>query len=134
MSRITCKFGGSSVASVPQYLKIQKILDQDPRRQIIVVSAPGKRHSKENKLTDLLYLCHDEAQKHMPLDAPFGLIRERFVEIEKELGLDAGIAVEMEKFRQEILDGGERDYIASRGEYFSGKLVAKFLKATFIDP
>jgi aspartate kinase len=134
MGRIVCKFGGSSVASPHQFLKILKILEGDARRSIVVVSAPGKRHAGENKLTDLLYLCHDEAQKHMPLDAPFGLICNRFVEIERELGLKTGIAGDLEQFRQQILAGAERDYVASRGEYFAGRLMADFLGAVFIDP
>jgi aspartate kinase len=134
MSRITSKFGGSSVADARQFLKIRDILDKDPRRRVIVVSAPGKRHSGEAKLTDLLYMCHDAVRKNMPLEAPFALIRDRFLEIEKELGLDAGMAAEMERFHKQIVDGADKDFIASRGEYFSGKLMAAFLGATFVEP
>ena len=79
MSRIVCKFGGSSVADHSQFLKIKKILQANPKRRVVVPSAPGKRHSGEAKLTDLLYLCHDLAQKKLPLDAPFALIRDRYL-------------------------------------------------------
>ncbi|HAO99250.1 MAG TPA: aspartate kinase [Fibrobacteres bacterium] len=134
MNRIASKFGGSSVADHRQFLKIQAILEKDKRRSVIVVSAPGKRHSGEAKLTDLLYLCHELAKKGMPVDSPFSLIRDRFLEIEKELKLNAGIAEEMEKFHRQIVDGVDRDFIASRGEYFSGRLMAKFLNAVFVEP
>ena len=134
MGRIACKFGGSSVADSGQFQKILKILEMDSRRSVVVVSAPGKRSSGEAKLTDLLYLCHELVQKKMPLDAPFGVIRDRFLEIERDLGLGNGMADPLETFRKQILEGAERDFIASRGEYFSGVLAAKFLGAEFIDP
>ncbi|MCD6023437.1 MAG: aspartate kinase [Fibrobacteria bacterium] len=134
MSRITSKFGGSSVADSRQFLKIRDILDRDPRRRVIVVSAPGKRHSGEAKLTDLLYMCHEAVRKNMPLEAPFALIRDRFLEIEKELGLNAGMAAEMEAFHKQIVNGADRNFIAARGEYFSGRLMAAFLGAEFVEP
>jgi aspartate kinase len=37
------KFGGSSTASAEQYRKIRAILEADPARQLVVVSAAGKR-------------------------------------------------------------------------------------------
>lgn len=134
MTRIASKFGGSSVADARQFRKIQDILSRDSRRRVIVVSAPGKRHSGEAKLTDLLYQCHHSARKNIPFDEAFALIRDRFLEIEKDLGLDAGMAAEMDAFHKQITDGATGDFIASRGEYFSGRLMAAFLGATFVDP
>lgn len=55
MLKIT-KFGGSSVANAEQFKKIKNIIEQDPTRRYIVVSAPGKRFAADNKITDLLYL------------------------------------------------------------------------------
>ncbi len=134
MNRIASKFGGSSVADANQFRKIRDILEKDSRRKIIVVSAPGKRHSGEAKLTDLLYLCHELAQKKMPIESAFNPIQDRFLEIERELDLNMGLAGELDAFKREILAGAERDFIASRGEYFSGRLMAKFLNAEFINP
>src|SRR5690606_39136145 len=134
MSRIASKFGGSSVADSKQFLKIRAILDKDARRRVIVVSAPGKRHAGEAKLTDLLYQCHHAAQKNIPFDEAFALIRDRFLEIERDLGLKAGMAGEMEAFHAQIIGGATKDFIASRGEYFSGKLMAAFLGAEFVEP
>ena len=48
------KFGGSSVADARQILKVVDIVKADPARRIVVVSAPGKRHSGDIKVTDLL--------------------------------------------------------------------------------
>lgn len=53
------KFGGSSVADAIQLQKVKSIVMSDPDRKYVVVSAPGKRYSDDNKITDLLYLCQD---------------------------------------------------------------------------
>lgn len=134
MSRITCKFGGSSVADHHQFLKIRKIIQSNPKRTVVVPSAPGKRHSGEAKLTDLLYLCHDVAQKQVALDGTFSPIRDRYLEIEAGLGLKAGMTAALETLRKQIESGATRDFVASRGEYLCGLLMAAFLDAEFIDP
>ncbi len=132
--RITSKFGGSSVADASQFRKIRDILDKDDRRRVIVVSAPGRRRPDEAKITDLLYQCHHSARKKIPFDEAFALIRSRFLEIESELGLDAGMAAAMDAFHAQIAAGADGDFIASRGEHFSGRLMAAFLGAEFVDP
>lgn len=48
------KFGGSSLASGGQLQKVIDIVKADPKRKIIVVSAPGKRNKEDTKVTDLL--------------------------------------------------------------------------------
>ncbi|PJE48834.1 aspartate kinase [Pediococcus damnosus] len=48
------KFGGSSLADGAHFQKVIDIIKADPKRQVIVVSAPGKRFSADIKVTDLL--------------------------------------------------------------------------------
>ena len=48
------KFGGTSLADARQILKVVNIVKSDSARRIVVVSAPGKRHRKDTKVTDLL--------------------------------------------------------------------------------
>ena len=59
---IVTKFGGSSMADAGQYRKIRDIILSNPARQVVVVSAAGKRFKNDHKLTDLLYLCHAHTQ------------------------------------------------------------------------
>lgn len=134
MQRIAAKFGGSSVADGNQIKKVKAIVQADPRRRIVVVSAPGKRHSEDPKLTDLFYLCQEMATMSTAIDEPFALIRQRFHEIAVELGLSDGVLGELERFRQELIAGVSRDYAASRGEYFSARLIAEYLGGDFVDP
>lgn len=134
MSRIAAKFGGTSCASAAQIRKVKSIVDEDPRRQVIVVSAPGKRVKTEAKVTDLLYLCAETVQIGADARGTFGAIRDRFLEIESELGVDAGMSAEMDQFWEELARGVSSDFVASRGEYWNAKIIARFLGATFIDP
>ncbi|MBN2191290.1 MAG: aspartate kinase [Polyangiaceae bacterium] len=134
MNRIACKFGGTSLADAAQMRKVKAIVEADARRQIIVPSAPGKRTKEDPKVTDLLYLCHEMAEMHADLTGPFGMLRQRFVEIEAELGLAVGIADAIDAFLGQVRAGCSRDHAASRGEYFSGLLLAAFLGAEFVDP
>lgn len=48
------KFGGSSLADGPHVERAIAIIKEDPKRRIIVVSAPGKRSADDVKVTDLL--------------------------------------------------------------------------------
>ena len=48
------KFGGSSLAGAEQFRKVKQIIESDPARMCVVVSAAGKRHKKDSKITDLL--------------------------------------------------------------------------------
>ena len=49
------KFGGSSLASAEQFIKVGKIILADESRRYVVPSAPGKRFDGDTKVTDMLY-------------------------------------------------------------------------------
>ena len=51
---ICVKFGGTSLADAAQFKKVKGIIESDPRRKFVVVSAPGKRYSGDIKITDML--------------------------------------------------------------------------------
>ena len=55
------KFGGSSLASAAQFKKVGAIIRKEETRRYVVPSAPGKRHSGDTKVTDLLYKCYGQA-------------------------------------------------------------------------
>ena len=81
------KFGGSSVADAGQLRKIKSIIESDPDRRYIVVSAPGKRNSSDSKVTDLLFMLKAQADNIIPWDSLLGVIRDRYMEIADELGV-----------------------------------------------
>ena len=128
------KFGGSSMADAGQYRKIRDILLADPDRRVVVVSAAGKRFKADHKITDLLYLCHAHSQYGVDCSGIFDMIASRYLQIRDELGVKLDLEPEFAALKQRI-DGKSisQDELASRGEYFSAKLMAAYLGFQFID-
>ena len=81
------KFGGSSVAGAEQFQKVKAIVEADPSRRVVVVSAAGKRSSDDHKLTDLLYLCHAHLTYGVSCEDILQTIQDRFAQIRSSLGL-----------------------------------------------
>lgn len=133
MSSIVCKFGGSSLADGKQIRKMEAIIRADAGRRFLVVSAPGKRHDEDEKITDLLYACQARARAGQPVRELFALIRRRYLDIAAELGVDAGLEGELDDVEDRLEGGAGPDEAASRGEYLCALLVAEYLEAEFVD-
>lgn len=127
------KFGGSSVSDAQQFRKVKAIVEADPERKVLVISAAGKRYKDDHKLTDLLYLCHAHLNYGVSCDDIFASIRWRFIEIRDELGLDFRIEDELDALRAKLSKDSSADELVSRGEYFTARLMAEFLGYTFVD-
>ena len=128
------KFGGSSMADAGQYRKIRDILQADPQRKVVIVSAAGKRFKNDHKITDLLYLCHAHTQYGVDCSNVFDMIASRYQEIRDDLGIQLDLETEFADLKKR-LDAKQvsQDELASRGEYFSAKLMAAYLGFQFID-
>lgn len=129
-----CKFGGSSLADAAQIKKAQSIIEADADRKFVVPSAPGKRNKEDQKITDLLYLCHAHAKQGIAFDEVFGMIADRYNGIVKELGLKLDMTPHLDKVKADIAAGASSDYAASRGEFLNGPIIADLLGFAFIDP
>lgn len=127
------KFGGSSVADANQLRKVKAIVEADPERRLVVVSAPGKRSSEDVKITDMLYTCRDLAAQGKPFDDVFEKIEARFFSIREELGVTADLESSFAEIRKALEEGCSADYAASRGEHLSAVLNAGFLGFDFIE-
>ncbi len=127
------KFGGSSLASAEQFKKVKNIILSEEGRRFVVPSAPGKRFSDDIKVTDLLYRCHGEAKVGMDFTHTLDTIKSRYEEIIKGLDLDLSLDDEIAVIAENLKKGTSIDYIASRGEYLNGIVLAKCLGYEFID-
>ncbi len=127
------KFGGSSLASAEQILKMKEIVEADEARKFVVPSAPGKRFAEDVKVTDLLYALQDAAEHFEETDKIYAQIVKRYTDIRDELGLSFDIEAHIEKMYEDIKKGANADYAASRGEYLNGLLIADLLGYDFID-
>jgi aspartate kinase len=134
MGTVVCKFGGSSLADERQVAQVKKIIESDARRRIVVPSAPGKRNDADAKITDLLYLCQELARQSLDFSAPYSMVRARYEELAAKLGISLDICQLLDQLEISIGKGASRDFVASRGEYLCGRVMADYLEATFVDP
>ena len=128
------KFGGSSLASAEQFKKVGNIVRADKGRVFVVPSAPGKRDSKDTKVTDLLLHLYETAKAGNDMTEEIKVIKARYNEIIEGLELkDFSLDKEFDEIIEYLKTSPERDYAASRGEFLNGKIMAKYLGYTFID-
>lgn len=127
------KFGGSSLADAAQVNRAAALIKAEKEPCFVVVSAPGKRFAQDQKITDLLYVCAELAERGESIDEPFAAVERRYQEICRELGLDGLLDEELKAAREAVGQGAGRDYAASRGEYLCGRLMAAFLQVPFVD-
>jgi aspartate kinase len=132
MSKVV-KFGGSSLASAEQFAKTGKIITADPERRYVIPSAPGKRNSKDTKVTDMLYDCYNLVEAGEDFRIPLMKIKERYDTIINGLNLKLSLEEEFKIITSNFKEGAGRDYAASRGEYLNGLIMANFLGYEFID-
>ena len=128
------KFGGSSMADAGQYRKVKEIIESDPSRRVVVVSAAGKRFKDDHKITDLLYLCYSHTKYGVRCDPIFDMIVSRYCEIRDELGIQLDLESDFAALKKRI-DKKEvtREELVSRGEYYSARLMAAYLGFRFVD-
>jgi aspartate kinase len=129
------KFGGTSLANAVQIEKVCGIVLADPERRLVVVSAPGKRHSDDVKVTDLLIQCAKEHLAHAQAATAFDQIMERFAEIARDLSLGGEV---LDKIRSNLLRrlANDREHepryvdtVKAAGEEYSAWIVAAALSA-----
>lgn len=145
------KFGGSSLKDAGQFAKVKKIIFSKEDRDIIVVSAPGRRFKEDTKITDELISLSDKNKKIDELekiiksleeelaaqrayrDTQLEKVKRRFLSIAEELKLEDFWDDELKFVFDEIKGSRDKDFIVSRGEYLNAKLLSGYLGYDFID-
>ena len=132
MIKVT-KFGGSSLASHEQFAKVKDIVTAEESRRYVIPSAPGKRFSDDFKVTDMLYECYEAVKAGRDLNEPFSKVVDRYNGIIAGLNLDLSLENEYTAIRSAMIHRAGRDYVASRGEYLNGIILAAYIGYDFID-
>ena len=132
MSSIVCKFGGSSLSNAENIKKVAEIL-KDENKRFVIVSAPGKRFKEDKKITDLLINCYVMSTKNQAYEEEFSLIKTRFEDLVKELGIDFDLRKVFQEIDDKIKKHDDYDFILSRGEYLNAKIIASYLNFKFLD-
>jgi aspartate kinase len=126
---IVSKYGGSSVTCLNDLERIKKITNDDPRRKVIVVSAPGKRNKDDIKVTDILI----ELAKTRDATLADQIIK-RYKELLPDKSHDDLFTLLNDRIEQQL---DEESYTASLkafGEEACARLLAQYLDAEYIDP
>ncbi|MDE7445041.1 MAG: aspartate kinase [Lachnospiraceae bacterium] len=127
------KFGGSSLASAEQFVKVGDIIHADAERRYVVPSAPGKRFSDDTKVTDMLYECYHLAESGKDFKKELAAISARYQEIIDGLSLTISLKDEFKVIEKNFKEKAGENYAASRGEYLNGIIMAAYLGYEFID-
>ena len=126
------KFGGSSVSNAEQIKKVLNIVNSDVDRKIIIVSAPGKRHSEDVKTTDLLIRLYEKVIDRLDYTSKKTEIIQRYADIIDELNMDyhllTSIDETLESYIATLKDKPSRllDALLSCGEDFNAQLIAEY--------
>lgn len=133
MSIKIAKFGGSSLADATQFRKVISIVKADESIKYVVPSAPGKRFSDDTKVTDMLLNCYEKVLSGSDYNEDLLNIKKRYDSIIADLGIDLSLDDEFVRIGYAMRSRAGRDYVASRGEYLCGIVLAKCLEFDFVD-
>ena len=142
---IVCKFGGTSVASAQQIMKVANIVKANPERKIVAVSAPGKRTSDDIKVTDLLIELAEAAKANKDVDQKLQNVVNRFRAITQELELGDEILHIIAEDLRERIQGDQsnavlfEDSLKAAGEDNNAKVIAAYfnkagIPAKYVSP
>ncbi|MBQ7227068.1 MAG: aspartate kinase [Clostridia bacterium] len=126
------KFGGTSMANAQSIAQVRDVVLSDETARYVVVSAPGKRQPSDTKVTDLLIQLHGEQTEKGKREV-MDVIEARFDDIVKGLDLDLDLSYDFKEIYSKVIGGASYDYVVSRGEYLSAKVLAKLIGYEFVD-
>lgn len=138
------KFGGTSLADANQFKKVADIIKADEERKFIVVSAPGKRHEHDFKITDLLIRLGEAYMKEEKYKSYYITIVDRFSQIINDLELDESLMNEIEDRIKQVMEldlefNEKLDHFKAIGEDSSAKILSQYLQklgleASYVNP
>lgn len=139
------KFGGTSLATGAQIKKVCSIIVSDPQRQLVVVSAPGKRFKNDIKVTDLLIKCARARISGESAQDEVNAVIERYKEIIDEIGLSENIFNQIRDDIKKRINYNSAnkeqfiDVLKAAGEDNCARLLAEYLRsmgeeASYINP
>lgn len=126
---IVCKYGGSSINSPESVEGIRRITEDDPRRRIIVVSAPGERHENDTRVTDMLIELAGTRDRGLS-----DRIIDRYREIYPGKAFEDLSESLTRRMGQQLEEGAYLDSLKAFGEEANARLLAQALDAEYVDP
>lgn len=122
-----CKFGGSATTSKLAINNLKKI-SKETNRKIFVFSAIGQTNFDPIKLTDhLINLCADPTNKDIKTQ-----IYKKLLTLCKLTKVKISLKMILNKIYAKFNKYHQDDFLISRGEFLTTKIMAKFLKIKFV--
>ena len=122
------KFGGTCLCDCKTIKMARDVVLANPNCKVVIASAAGKRFNGDKKITDILIeFCKN--RKHRQ---PFDLFCKRTMVAANFFGVGHEILLELENLNKNLFKLDD-DFIISRGEYFSAKILAKACNMKFVD-
>ena len=119
------------MASVEAVLVSKSIVEADPVRSFVVVSAPGKCREFPYKVTDLLIEAYAEMQVNETSES-LERVFARFRELSGSLGVDMELEIQR-TYDDVLVNQRNYDFVVSRGEYLMALLFARVINYKFVD-
>lgn len=122
----TCKFGGSCTTNTENLVQIKNIL-KNKNKKIIIFSAIGKIKQENKKTTDFLFEFYEEKSifKKMII---FNKIKEIFIFLRNK----TGSKINLNYYLNKIKNSQKKEYIVSRGEDLTARMMSEFLNLKYI--
>ena len=130
---IVLRFTENTVSTAERIKQLAQIAKSNPAYRYAIVSAPGKGAEDDIKVTDVLYMCHSQFINGEDYHDMLGRLRKTYSRIIEGLGINFDLEGEIKEIERGLISGRKADYIASRGEYLIGKIIAEFFGWDFID-
>lgn len=127
-----CKFGGTALSDAQNVKKVVKIIKSDKARRFIVVSAMGKAYVKDRKVTDVLNDCFCELNETGGMKS-WEFVERKYVALADSLQASLDMRSLVASVREEIMTNPSRDFIMSRGEYLSARLLSALLDFRYVE-
>lgn len=123
-----CKWGGSSLADGNRAKNVVNFILKN-KIDVVVFSAPGKSHSLDKKITDILVeITKTQDPKHLYLE-----IKNRFCEIASALNVKINIDKIISDIKTYYEKTKDNSFLLSRGEWLMSKIMSKALGYFFAD-
>jgi aspartate kinase len=125
---IVSKYGGTSILYLEHVEQIRRITNDDPRRKVIILSAPGKLTPDDLKVTDMLIelvKSKDPALLNVILSRYHKIYPFRLNQFRRRL---------TKRLNQHLEEKAYLDSIKAEGEEENARLLAKALGAEYVDP
>lgn len=129
---IVCKFGGSCTASAVAIHNIEKIKKRDSRRRIFVFSAIGKATAADEKMTDLLFELSNASQDSTPYQTTKEKIISKLESLVDMTGVNYDVKQKFSVAEKKFQKTKDKDFLVSRGEYFTTEIMAMYLGIKFV--